>query len=72
MKPDRFRKRGGTIGQYSRAGAAAKGVPNVAAVRKALRRSRGSATLSVPGRPKRKSWLNLTELYCPTMCLEAR
>ena len=49
-------RRNGAIVQYSRAGAAAKGVPNVAAVQKPLHRSRGSATLSVPGRPKRKSW----------------
>ena len=37
--------------------AEAKGVQNVPVVRKTLHRGRGSATLSVPGRPKRKSWL---------------
>ena len=34
-----------------------KGESNVKAVRGPLHRSRGSATLSVPGRPKRKSWI---------------
>ena len=45
----------GMIGQHSKAGAAAKGVPNVAAVRKRLLGSHGSPTLSAPGRPKRES-----------------
>ena len=40
----------------SKVGAAAKGVPNVAVVRKPLHRGRGSATLLFPGQPKRKSW----------------
>ena len=48
----------GTIGQHSTAGAAARGVPNVAAMREPLHRRRDSAILSVPGRPKRKSWVN--------------
>ncbi len=40
------------IGQHSKAGAAGKVVPNAAAVRKPLHRSRASATLAVPGQPK--------------------
>ena len=49
------------IEQHSKAGAAAKGVPNVAAVRKPLHRSRASAILSVPGRPKGNPGLTVTE-----------
>ena len=43
--------------QHSRARAASRGVPKGASVRKPLHGGCGSAILSVPGRPKRKSWL---------------
>ena len=56
-------RRNGTIGQHSNAGAAAKGVPNLAEVRKPLHRSRWAGILCVPGRPKRKSWLKQTLLH---------
>ena len=41
-------RRNGAIGQHSTAGAAGKGVSNVAEVRKPLHRGGGSPTLSVP------------------------
>ena len=41
-------RRNGAIGQHSTAGAAGKGVSNVAEVQKALHRGGGSPTLSVP------------------------
>ena len=46
------------IGQHSKAGAPAKGVPNVAAVQKPLHRSQASAILSFQDGQKRKFWLN--------------
>ncbi len=44
-----------------KAGPAKNGGSNVKAVRRTLLRGRGSAILSVPGWPKRKSWLGLYE-----------